>query len=62
MIVVSDTSAITSLLQIGRVELLASVYEKVFIPDAVRNELREEHANIPSFFRCQTVSDAADEL
>jgi len=57
MIVVSDTSAITSLLQIGRVELLTLVYEKVFIPDAVRDELLEEHARIPSFISCQSVVD-----
>jgi uncharacterized protein len=57
MIVVSDTSAITSLLQIGRAELLSLIYNQVYIPDAVLNELLEEHASIPSFINCQAVSD-----
>ena len=57
MIVVSDTSAITSLLQIGRVELLALLYDKVFIPEAVREELFQEHATIPAFINCQAVAD-----
>src|SRR5437762_3414865 len=57
MIVVSDTTAITSLLQIGRVELLALVYNEVFIPEAVRVELLAEHPQIPSIFRCRSVSD-----
>ena len=38
MIVVSDTSAITSLMQIGREELLTRIYSDVFIPEAVRDE------------------------
>lgn len=33
MIVVSDTTAITSLLQIGRGELLAQLYDEVVIPE-----------------------------
>ena len=49
MIVVSDTSAITSLLQIGRVELLAKLYEEVVIPEAVERELRHDHPTLPGF-------------
>ena len=39
MIVVSDTSAITSLLQIGRADLLPSFYSGVIIPEAVAGEI-----------------------
>lgn len=60
MIVVRDTSALTSLLQIGRVELLAQVYSEVFIPEAVRNELLREHLAIPESVRCQPVADPAE--
>ncbi len=60
MIVVSDTSALTSLLQIGRVELLAQVYSEVFIPEAVRNELLREHPTLPGPVRCQPVANQAE--
>jgi len=60
MIVVSDTSAITSLLQIGREELLSRIYSDVFIPEAVRNELLMEHSAIPEFIRCRSASDRAE--
>jgi len=49
MIVVSDTSAITSLLQVGRIELLRRLYGEIFIPQAVRSELLQTHAAIPGF-------------
>ena len=39
MIVVSDTSAITALIQIDRVELLFEIFEGVVIPEAVAEEL-----------------------
>lgn len=39
MIVISDTSPITNLLQIGRLDLLHQVYDKVVIPPAVQHEL-----------------------
>jgi predicted nucleic acid-binding protein len=60
MIVVSDTSAITSLLQIGREELLSRIYSDVFIPEAVRDELLREHSAIPEFIRCRSASDRAE--
>lgn len=40
MIVVSDTSAISNLLLIGRGELLRDLYGRVVIPSAVATELR----------------------
>ena len=39
MIVVSDTSPILNLARIGRLELLASLYQQVLIPPAVFGEL-----------------------
>ena len=57
MIVVSDTSAITSLLQIGRCELLAQIYGEVFIPEAVLDELRVTHQSLPPFIRVQKISN-----
>ena len=51
MIVVSDTSAITSLIQVGRVELLAHLYGDIFIPEAVQMELLRTHLTLPKFIR-----------
>lgn len=41
MIVVSDTTAITNLFQIGRLGILRDVFERVAIPQAVFEELCE---------------------
>lgn len=38
MIVVSDTSPLTALLQIGKADLLPSLFGEVFIPPAVHDE------------------------
>jgi predicted nucleic acid-binding protein len=59
MIVVSDTSAITALLQIGRSELLKELYREVLIPNAVRQELVQAHPQLPVFLRCEQVLDNA---
>jgi hypothetical protein len=39
MIVVSDTSPITNLLQIGELDLLRVLYHKIIVPPAVHSEL-----------------------
>ena len=57
MIIVSDTSAITALIQIGRVELLARLYERVIIPTAVGTELRRAHPILPDFIEVASVVD-----
>lgn len=46
MIVISDTSAISNLLQIGQIELLKSLYGKIYISPTVQRELYvyENHA------------------
>ena len=59
MIVISDTSAITALLQIGRIELLSSLYDEVFIPGAVRDELAEVHSQLPGFIQVVPIADTA---
>lgn len=68
MIVVSDTSIITSLIQIRRVALLRELHGQVLIPEAVLRELQLTHATIPDFLEARSVSDRqqvlrlADEL
>lgn len=59
MIIVSDTSAITSLLQIGRLTILTSLYQDVIIPVEVANELRRFHTDLPDFIQVLPVSDHA---
>ena len=49
MIVVSDTSAITSLIQIGEETILHRLFSRVIIPPAVRDELLQFHQTLPGF-------------
>ncbi len=51
MIIVSDTSAITSLLQIGRLDILESLFESVVVPTSVETELLRAHEALPLFIR-----------
>lgn len=60
MIVVSDTSAVTALLQIGRGELLEELYQEVLIPGAVRLELIQTHPVLPPFLHCAQVLNLAE--
>lgn len=57
MIVVSDTSPITSLLSIDLIEILEKMYQRVIIPDAVYKELVEEHITLPTFIKIEHVRD-----
>jgi len=59
MIVVSDTSPVTSLLSIGRIGLLRSLFGTVVIPAAVRAELLRFHSDLPAFLECRVVKDQA---
>ena len=59
MIVVSDTSAISALLDIGQIDLLTAIYGDVFIPEAVQSELRVAHVRLPSFVRVVPITDHA---
>jgi predicted nucleic acid-binding protein len=57
VIVISDTSPITSLLQIGRASLLRDLFESVVIPEAVRAELMRTHDSLPDFVRTEQVQN-----
>lgn len=57
MIVVSDTSAITSLIHIGRERLLQQLHGDVLIPEAVHRELLRTHSRIPEFLKVRQVGD-----
>ncbi|NER53148.1 MAG: DUF3368 domain-containing protein [Symploca sp. SIO1A3] len=54
MIVVSDTSPITSLAGIGRLELLQQLYGRVIIPQAVYNEMVKVGKAVPGALEVQT--------
>lgn len=60
MIVVSDTSAITALLQIGKIGLLAQIYHEVYIPEAVQRELLVTHPRLPEFVQTKPIVNRAD--
>jgi predicted nucleic acid-binding protein len=60
MIVVSDTSAITSLIQIGRADLLPRLYSGVIIPEAVARELKRNHPQLPEFLQVAVVAHPAN--
>jgi predicted nucleic acid-binding protein len=49
MIVVSDTTAITTLLKAGEERLLSELFGNVIIPKAVLNELMAFHSRLPDF-------------
>jgi len=53
MIVVSDTSPVTALLTVGRVDLLLRLFSEVVIPEAVQSELLKSHATLPEWLRVQ---------
>jgi predicted nucleic acid-binding protein len=49
MIVVSDTTAITTLLKVGEEQLLAKLFGSVIVPQAVGDELLAFHSALPPF-------------
>lgn len=57
MIVVSDTSVVTALIQIGRIDLLTEVFGGVVIPEAVADELRVSHLALPVWIQIKGVRD-----
>ena len=59
MIIVSDTSAVTSLLQVGRLAILSALYREVVVPAEVADELRHFHTALPNFIRVVPVADRA---
>lgn len=59
MIVVSDTSPITALMSIGRIELLPKLFTEVFVPEAVHAELLRSHSTLPDWLQTRSVSSLA---
>lgn len=57
MVVVSDTTAITTLLKTGDEELLAKLFGLVLVPPAVWNELRAFHSRLPGFIEVRSLVD-----
>ena len=57
MIVVSDTTAITTLLKTGDEDLLAKLFGLVIVPPAVWNELRAFHSSLPGFIEVRSLAD-----
>ncbi len=57
MLVVSDTSPLTALLQIERASLLRALFERVLIPPAVNDELLQYHASLPEYLEVQPIHD-----
>jgi uncharacterized protein len=57
MLVVSDTSPISSLMQIGRADLLRDLFNDVCIPPAVSAELTRFHSITPPFIQIRPVLD-----
>ncbi|MDZ8089689.1 MAG: DUF3368 domain-containing protein [Nostoc sp. DedQUE12b] len=56
MIVISDTSAITSLAAINHLKLLPQLYNQVTIPEAVYRELADIDPPVPGTIEVQTAS------
>jgi len=56
MIVVSDTTAITTLLKAGMERLLPELFESVTIPQTVCDELLAFHARLPNFVLLRPVA------
>lgn len=57
ILVVSDTSAISALLQVGKESVLRALYDRVVIPRAVEGELLRSHQSIPDFIDVCDVQD-----
>jgi hypothetical protein len=62
MSIVSDTTAITTLIKVERPGLLKELFERVFVPQAVWGELKEFHPQLPDFVELRPVRDATQRL
>ena len=60
MVVVSDTTAITSLLKIGELEWLRTLFQNVLIPEAVQTELLRYHTALPNWLTAKQVKASAN--
>lgn len=59
MIVVSDTTPITTLLKADEEDLLQKLFGSVAIPEAVAQELQAFHGRLPDFVQIQSVTEPA---
>ena len=59
MIVVSDTSPLTTLLTVGQCDILPKLFDDVTVPEAVRDELLRSHPRLPEWLRVVGVKDNA---
>ncbi len=67
MIIISDTSPITNLSAIGKIELLNNLYDSILIPQSVYDEMTNVGYEVPgtkevktlAWIRTQTVSNSA---
>jgi uncharacterized protein len=57
MIIVSDTSALTSLIQVRLEQILPRLFQAVVIPEAVELELRRAHTELPLFLKVVRVTE-----
>jgi hypothetical protein len=57
MLVVSDTSPISALMQIGHAELLRDLFGTVYMPSAVNDELSRFHTALPAYIEIREVVD-----
>ena len=62
MRVVSDTTAITTLLKAGRERLLVELFGQVLVPQAVWDELRAFHPRLPDFILLRVAAHAGRRL
>ncbi|TAF08189.1 MAG: DUF3368 domain-containing protein [Nostocales cyanobacterium] len=56
MIIISDTSVITNLAAIGQLDLLQKLYNKIFIPQAVYQELTGIDITVPGSLEVQILT------
>ena len=54
MLVISDTSPITALLQADLAHLLPALFHEIIIPPAVLAELQRSHKNLPTWLEVRT--------
>lgn len=62
MSVVSDTTAITTLLKAKEERLLRELFERVLVPQAVWDELKAFHADLPCFIELRPTNNASHRL
>jgi hypothetical protein len=58
VIVVSDTSVVTALIRIGKIDLLFGIFGAVIIPEAVARELSVTHVDLPAWITATAVKDS----